>query len=486
MKIWVGLIPILLVIGVIPVFAVNEFVSIPGGTSIPGCEEINECFSPYEVIIDVGDTVTWSNDDTAAHTVTSGSAVDGPSGVFDSSLFMAQSTFAHTFDGSGTFPYFCMVHPWMDGIIIVQEAENIIDFTTDKSLYHKGDQLTISGNVSYDSEIPFVTIQIFTPGKTNFANFSTIPVNTDGSFLSEFNVGGPTWTSDGIYPIKVTYNNKSLEKSIEFQESNQEEGLIITMEGVEIAGIGKTITIIVSGASGTVEFEIIASDGEIIETLSFVASDFGDINLPWIIPKETTSGIYTISARDAFNSGCVRFDLDTFVTDNNCISEPNSIPLTVNTDLPSYDRGDTIIISGFVKELAEYSQSITILVLSPLQNIMSISQVIPNSDGSYSTSVIASKLTYDGTYEVRAQYGSQKITNTFVYYGGISESENNLSDKAIKMFEKKIDRWNNTIEKLTVRVDKLESKGNLERADEIRAKILVFESVVKHLESLIH
>ena len=87
------------------------------------------------------------------------------------------------------------------------------DFTTDKSLYHSGEQLTISGTVSYDSDIPFVTIQIFTPGKSNFADFNTIPANSDGSFSAIFNVGGPTWTSDGVYPIKVTYDG-NLEKSI--------------------------------------------------------------------------------------------------------------------------------------------------------------------------------------------------------------------------------------------------------------------------------
>ncbi|QLH02687.1 hypothetical protein C5F47_03515 [Nitrosopumilus cobalaminigenes] len=91
------------------------------------------------------------------------------------------------------------------------------DFTTDKSLYHSGDQLTISGTVSYDSDVPFVTIQIFTPGKSNFADFNTIPANPDGSFSATFNVGGPTWTSDGIYPIKITYDG-NLEKSIEYQE----------------------------------------------------------------------------------------------------------------------------------------------------------------------------------------------------------------------------------------------------------------------------
>ena len=93
------------------------------GSSTPGCEETADgCFIPSTVTIDIGGTVTWENNDTAAHTSTGGSATDGPSGVFDSSLIMAGSSFSNTFDEAGTFDYFCMVHPWMSGTVIV-EAE---------------------------------------------------------------------------------------------------------------------------------------------------------------------------------------------------------------------------------------------------------------------------------------------------------------------------------------------------------------------------
>ncbi len=65
---------------VTPAFAdhATASVSAPQGTSVPGCEETNECFIPAEVTVDVGGVVTWSNDDSAAHTVTAGSAADGP------------------------------------------------------------------------------------------------------------------------------------------------------------------------------------------------------------------------------------------------------------------------------------------------------------------------------------------------------------------------------------------------------------------------
>ena len=93
------------------------------GSSTPGCEDTADgCFIPNPVTINVGGIVTWENNDTAAHTATGGSATEGPSGVFDSSLIMAGSSFSHTFDAAGTFDYFCMVHPWMEGTLIVEAA----------------------------------------------------------------------------------------------------------------------------------------------------------------------------------------------------------------------------------------------------------------------------------------------------------------------------------------------------------------------------
>jgi len=90
------------------------------GSSTPGCEP--NCFIPSTVVITAGGTITWENTDTAAHTATAGSPADGPSGVWDSSLVMSGGSYSVTLDDAGTYPYFCMVHPWMEGTVIV-EAE---------------------------------------------------------------------------------------------------------------------------------------------------------------------------------------------------------------------------------------------------------------------------------------------------------------------------------------------------------------------------
>jgi plastocyanin len=88
------------------------------GSGSPGCEP--ECYSPSTATISAGGTVTFSNTDMAPHTSTSGTAANGPDGVFDTSLIMANASFDVTLTDAGTYPYFCMVHPWMEGTVIVE------------------------------------------------------------------------------------------------------------------------------------------------------------------------------------------------------------------------------------------------------------------------------------------------------------------------------------------------------------------------------
>ncbi len=88
------------------------------GSGAPGCEP--ECYSPSTATISAGGTVTFDNTDTAPHTATSGSAANGPDGIWDSSLIMVNASYSVTLSDSGNYSYFCMVHPWMEGTVIVE------------------------------------------------------------------------------------------------------------------------------------------------------------------------------------------------------------------------------------------------------------------------------------------------------------------------------------------------------------------------------
>jgi len=85
--------------------------------STPATAEVtidNFSFSPAELKVAVGTTVTWTNRDDIPHTVVSTDK------VFKSKVLDTSETFSFTFSAAGTFPYFCSLHPKMTGRVIVR------------------------------------------------------------------------------------------------------------------------------------------------------------------------------------------------------------------------------------------------------------------------------------------------------------------------------------------------------------------------------
>jgi|SRR3989338_8972585 len=87
----------------------------------------NFAFSPAEIKIKAGETVTWTNKDDAPHTVTPTTKVscEPPTLCIDTYLFNSASlekgqTYQHTFSESGTYEYICNFHTSMKGTVIVE------------------------------------------------------------------------------------------------------------------------------------------------------------------------------------------------------------------------------------------------------------------------------------------------------------------------------------------------------------------------------
>lgn len=93
-------------------------VVMPTKVSRPGCEETDTCYIPTTITVDTGEDVTWVNEDSAFHSVTSGS-YDAPTELFDSGYMDPYESYTVTFDQAGTFDYFCTLHPWMKGQVVV-------------------------------------------------------------------------------------------------------------------------------------------------------------------------------------------------------------------------------------------------------------------------------------------------------------------------------------------------------------------------------
>ena len=100
----------------------HEYVAdiiMPTKSSRPGCEETDSCYIPSRITVKPGQSVTWSNQDSAFHSVTSGH-YDNPTGDFDSGYMDPYQSFTMTFEQIGTIDYFCTLHPWMYGQVIVE------------------------------------------------------------------------------------------------------------------------------------------------------------------------------------------------------------------------------------------------------------------------------------------------------------------------------------------------------------------------------
>jgi len=136
-----GLLAIFSLIAIAPsAFAdhVTVEVDIAVGSSINGCEITNECYILHMVTLSVGSEVMWNNIDATSHTVTAGTQAEGFSGHFDSGLIAPGGMFSHEFDEAGTFPYYCVAHPWMVGTVMVS-AEG--DEHSDEEMAHGDEEM---------------------------------------------------------------------------------------------------------------------------------------------------------------------------------------------------------------------------------------------------------------------------------------------------------------------------------------------------------
>lgn len=86
-----------------------------GSSSNYDIQIIGYAFDPEEVTIKVGDTITWTNMDSAQHTVVSTSGKE-----LASERLSKGNSYFHTFTKAGTYYYYCTLHPSMKAKVIVQ------------------------------------------------------------------------------------------------------------------------------------------------------------------------------------------------------------------------------------------------------------------------------------------------------------------------------------------------------------------------------
>ena len=192
------------------------------GSSTPGCEP--DCFLPATVTIGVGGSVEFVNNDNAAHTSTSGNGSDGPSGVWDSLLVMMGTSFTTPALEAGEYPYFCMVHPWMTGLVIVEAAGAAEE--------DHGDD---HGEMEMASTPSVVDIQIGAPETASAGERITIDV----TILDGMGMG----TEHTNYDVLVTHDGETLyEDSIHSHTGESSHDVTLNADASDDNPVDVTVT----------------------------------------------------------------------------------------------------------------------------------------------------------------------------------------------------------------------------------------------------
>lgn len=182
-------------------------------------QKVGNWYTPKQTAVSVGDTVTWKNEDIEPHTVTSGlgggiqsvqtNEKGKPDGIFDSNFFSPGESWSRTFYNPGTYNYFCTIHPWMEGVVVVDAVQktDIPAYPVDASgsKQEAWPVHTISKNGAYDIDLKWDPAPILTGQTvTFFADFYLMPSNVRP---------GPT-----PYDFVVLQNGKELDRTYTLTE----------------------------------------------------------------------------------------------------------------------------------------------------------------------------------------------------------------------------------------------------------------------------
>jgi len=213
------------------------------GSSVPGCEEMNMCYMPYNAALDLGGEAMWHNVDTMAHTVSSGTPAEGLDDVFDSGLVPAGGMFSYKFEEAGTYDYFCMVHPWMTGIVTVSAEHDEME-----EMGH--DEMEEMGGMEHSDEHAASGVEDISDqftATTTSGVIHHIGANSDDDTLLVHLFG-----ADDDGELKITLNSDIITP---FDDGSY--FVLIGSEEVEFEQMGNTLHI--DYAAGTEKIEIVGS-----------------------------------------------------------------------------------------------------------------------------------------------------------------------------------------------------------------------------------
>jgi len=108
-------------------------------------------------------------------------------------------------------------------------------------------------------------------------------------------------------------------------------------------------------------------------------------------------------------------------------------PLTVSADKANYNAGDAIKVSGTLQDNITPGYQISLMVISPIGNIVSIAQLSPDSNNEFAETIRSGEgglWKESGTYTIEAKYNNMKADTTFEFDSGIIKSAPSIAAQA--------------------------------------------------------
>ena len=169
----------------------------------------DELFAPLELPIASGDTVTWINQDSVAHKITSGVAAhpDYSGEFFATGILSPGDSFSITLDNSGFagYYYFCEIHPWFSGKIFYEDRPGMFQSTLDIS-YDVTDSEILNIDGLVESDLGNTDYEILIYDSKNHLLYQKLDsFESDATFDISIDVSSSIWKHDENYLFKLAF-----------------------------------------------------------------------------------------------------------------------------------------------------------------------------------------------------------------------------------------------------------------------------------------
>ncbi len=350
----------------IPTILADATITLASDTS-RGCEP--NCYIPNAAMVDPGDTVTFSNTDSTPHTFTSGTPFSGPDNIWNSGIVLPGETFAVTLQTPGTFEYFSIFDPWMQGTIVVNPFAlpptanpttvstvrgnpTSITLTASDPDLTTGDTLDFfivtnptGGSIDFTNQIPNTTPTLAMIQYTSFSSFT-------GTDTLQFNVRDASGVFSDTVTVTIQVSVPDLTRPTANSQSvsiieNQDVSLILT--GFDPEDDQLTFLILPgTPASGTISGITTINDNTARITYTPNDSFTGTDTLSFrVTDGSQTSGVAdaVITVNPHINTAPIAINDVVTVTEDSTSNTLNILSNDIDVDIAT--NNDSLLISSF-------------------------------------------------------------------------------------------------------------------------------------------